>query len=195
MRSGSERSSIAAVFPTAPVASRQDAARLDTHPGRPLDSAGPAPVNEGGVSHGRRPRPDGRTFASFDLPAPVMDGHPRRRLHALHADPGEGAAAVARGPGRRRAGADRHRQDGGVPDHDLHAPARATSAPGARPAPRALVIAPTRELVVQIAEDARLLGQATGLAHPRRVRRRRLQEAARPASRPASTCWSARPAG
>ena len=30
-------------------------------------------------------------------------------------------------------------------------------------APRALVIAPTRELVVQIAEDARLLGQATGL--------------------------------
>jgi ATP-dependent RNA helicase RhlB len=30
-------------------------------------------------------------------------------------------------------------------------------------APRALVIAPTRELVAQIADDARLLGQATGL--------------------------------
>jgi len=33
--------------------------------------------------------------------------------------------------------------------------------PGRPAAPRALVIAPTRELVVQIAEDARLLGQAT----------------------------------
>src|SRR5690349_12369592 len=33
--------------------------------------------------------------------------------------------------------------------------------PGRPAAPRALVIAPTRELVVQIANDARLLGQAT----------------------------------
>src|SRR5262249_11591488 len=31
------------------------------------------------------------------------------------------------------------------------------------PGPRGLVIAPTRELVVQITDDARLLGQATGL--------------------------------
>ena len=60
--------------------------------------------------------------------------------------------------------------------------------------PRALVIAPTRELVVQIAEDARLLGQATGLTihavyggvdyKKQRDQRRR----------PASTCSSARPA-
>src|SRR5262245_39842019 len=33
-------------------------------------------------------------------------------------------------------------------------------------APRALVIAPTRELVVQIAQDAQLLGQATDLTVP-----------------------------
>src|SRR6058998_1161624 len=36
--------------------------------------------------------------------------------------------------------------------------------PGRPAAPRALVIAPTRELVVQIANDARLLGQATPCA-------------------------------
>jgi ATP-dependent RNA helicase RhlB len=36
--------------------------------------------------------------------------------------------------------------------------------PGRPAAPRALVIAPTRELVVQIASDARLLGQATPFA-------------------------------
>src|SRR6185369_6612292 len=36
--------------------------------------------------------------------------------------------------------------------------------PGRPAAPRALVIAPTRELVVQIASDARLLGQATSFA-------------------------------
>jgi ATP-dependent RNA helicase RhlB len=35
--------------------------------------------------------------------------------------------------------------------------------PGRESAPRALIIAPTRELVVQIDADARLLGQATGL--------------------------------
>ena len=41
---------------------------------------------------------------------------------------------------------------------------RAASSPGARPAgPRALIVAPTRELVVQIESDANLLGRFTGL--------------------------------
>ena len=117
-------------------------------------------------------------------PAGAGDGgHPRRRLHALHADPGEGAAAVAgrhaTSPGRRRPGT------GKTAAFLITVFTRllATRATGTPAAPRALVIAPTRELVVQIADDARLLGAGDALHHPRRLRRRRLPQAARQPSR------------
>ena len=60
--------------------------------------------------------------------------------------------------------------------------------------PAALVLAPTRELVSQIVEEARPLADARRPERRRRLRRRRLREAdqATPAPR---TCWSRRPAG
>ena len=45
-------------------------------------------------------------------------------------------------------------------------------------APRALIVAPTRELAVQIHRDAEVLGSHTGLHARARVRRRRLRQAA-----------------
>ena len=83
----------------------------------------------------------------------------------MHADPGPDPAARACGPRRRGAGADR-------------APARpprswspssptccATRRPPDRPgtSPRALILAPTRELAIQIHRDAEVLAQYTGL--------------------------------
>ncbi len=49
--------------------------------------------------------------------------------------------------------------------------------------PRALIIAPTRELVVQILHDAEALGPVHRSDVPGRVRRRRLRQAARNAAR------------
>ena len=46
---------------------------------------------------------------------------------------------------------------------------------------RALIVAPTRELAVQIHHDALVLGRHTGLKHRGRLRRHRLREAARAA--------------
>ena len=62
------------------------------------------------------------------------------------------------GPRRGGPGADGHRQDGRFPDHDLFAaPGRSPRA--GRRGPRALIVAPTRELVAQIRADAEVLGR------------------------------------
>ena len=74
----------------------------------------------------------------------------------------------------------------------LRHPAPAQSGPTA---PRVLIIAPTRELVVQIEADAHLLGALHGAPHPGRLRRHRLQQAARGRCARAATSWSARRAG
>ena len=70
------------------------------------------------------------------------------------------AADRAGRQGRRRPGADRHRQDGRLSDHRLHPPAQASR--DASEGPRALIIAPTRELVVQILHDARASASSPG---------------------------------
>ncbi len=44
--------------------------------------------------------------------------------------------------------------------------------------PRALIIAPTRELAIQIDKDAQAIGRHTGLKHRADLRRRRLRQAA-----------------
>ena len=51
--------------------------------------------------------------------------------------------------------------------------------PGRGQSPRALIIAPTRELVIQIDAEARLLGAAHRLQDRPRLRRHRLSQAAR----------------
>ena len=108
------------------------------------------------------PQSEGRTFASFDLPAPVMEGI--RAAGFTHCTPIQEKVLPLSLAGRDVAG---QAQTGTGKTaaflitfftRILRAQREAHG-----PGPRALVIAPTRELVVQITEDARLLGQATGL--------------------------------
>ena len=96
-----------------------------------------------------------------------------------------------RRPGHHRPGQDRHRQDARV------RPPAAAGDSGSTPSPgvKALVVVPTRELCVQVAEDL-----DAGLQQPRRRRSSR-STAARPtrarssSSRPARRSSSAPPAG
>ncbi len=109
-----------------------------------------------------RPQPEGRSFASFDLPEPVMEGI--RAAGFTRCTPIQEKVLPLSLAGRDVAG---QAQTGTgktaaflitIFTRLLHRP-RSGRAKG----PRAFVVAPTRELVVQITEDARLLGQATGL--------------------------------
>jgi len=66
-------------------------------------------------------------------------------------------------PGRQgcgRPGPDRHRQDRRFFDHPIYP---SPGEQGSTQQPRALILAPTRELVVQIEADAQLLGRHCGL--------------------------------
>ncbi len=118
-------------------------------------------MNERCVS-GDAPAPEGRPFDSFDLPAEVMEGIRaagftrctpiQEKVLPLSLAGKDVAGQAQTGTGKTAAFLitvftrllRRQRQAG-------------TSGP------RALVIAPTRELVVQISDDARLLGDPTGL--------------------------------
>jgi ATP-dependent RNA helicase RhlB len=108
------------------------------------------------------PRPEGRSFESFDLPEPVMAGI--RAAGFTHCTPIQEKVLPLSLAGKDVAG---QAQTGTgktaaflitiftrLLRHGHRARAQG---------PRAFVIAPTRELVVQITDDARLLGQATGL--------------------------------
>jgi ATP-dependent RNA helicase RhlB len=108
-----------------------------------------------------RPRPDGRSFDDFDLPAPVREG--LRAAGFTHCTPIQEKVLPLSLTGRDVAG---QAQTGTgktaaflltVFTRLLERERRGNPA-----APRALVIAPTRELVVQIADDAMLLGEPSG---------------------------------
>jgi ATP-dependent RNA helicase RhlB len=126
----------------------------------PLDSPGPT-VNDHEVSTDT-PQPEGRPFASFDLPEPVMQGI--RAAGFTHCTPIQEKVLPLSLAGKDVAG---QAQTGTGKTAAflitiftrLLRHGRGSRAQG----PRAFVIAPTRELVVQITDDARLLGQATGL--------------------------------
>jgi ATP-dependent RNA helicase RhlB len=101
-------------------------------------------------------------FAILDLPEPVMRGV--REAGFVRATPIQEAALPLALKGKDVAG---QSQTGtgktaafliAAFTRMLRAPAPSTSAPSA---PRVLIIAPTRELVVQIESDARLLGKHT----------------------------------
>ena len=81
--------------------------------------------------------------------------HQRKRLRRADADPGEGDPGDSRRPRPDRRRADRHRQDRRVRAAD----ARAAGASPSTRHMRALVIAPTRELVAQIEENVRAYGR------------------------------------
>ena len=88
-------------------------------------------------------------------------------LHRAHARPGRGDPARPRRPRRPRRRPDRHRQDGRVRAADAPAPPRrrpahdAAPTAAARPACRSacLVLAPTRELALQVEESVRTYGR------------------------------------
>jgi ATP-dependent RNA helicase RhlB len=104
--------------------------------------------------------PDGRAFDSFDLPAPVRAGIEAAGF--THCTPIQEKVLPLALAGRDVAG---QAQTGTGKTAaflvTVFTRLLAHDRPGRPAAPRALVIAPTRELVVQIAADARLLGQAT----------------------------------
>jgi superfamily II DNA/RNA helicase len=82
---------------------------------------------------------------------------------------------------RRRPGPDRHRQDPRLPGHPGEPPAVAPALANRGPAdPRAMILAPTRELAIQIHKDAEKFGRPRPEVRAD-LRRRRLRQAARPA--------------
>ena len=102
----------------------------------------------------------GRAFTTFELPEPVMVGI--RAAGFTHCTPIQEKALPLALAGRDVAG---QAQTGTGKTAafliTIFTRLLARERPGRPAAPRALVIAPTRELVVQIANDARLLGQGT----------------------------------
>jgi ATP-dependent RNA helicase RhlB len=115
----------------------------------------PAPAERGPSAEPAR-----RAFATFDLPAPVMAGLAAAGF--THCTPIQEKVLPLSLAGRDVAG-QAQTGTGKTAAFLITTFTRllAHERPGRPAAPRALVIAPTRELVVQIASDARLLGQAT----------------------------------
>jgi ATP-dependent RNA helicase RhlB len=115
-----------------------------------------APSDEGVVSSDTT----GRAFASFDLPDPVMAGI--RNAGFTHCTPIQEKVLPLSLAGRDVAG---QAQTGTGKTAafliTLFTRLLANERPGRPAAPRALIIAPTRELAVQIAADAHLLGSET----------------------------------
>jgi len=105
----------------------------------------------------------GRPFDSFDLPPEVREG--LRRAGFTHCTPIQEKALPHALAGRDVAG-QAQTGTGKTAAFLISTFTRLLSRPrdphARRNAPRALVIAPTRELVVQISDEARLLGAATG---------------------------------
>src|SRR5438552_4749817 len=103
-------------------------------------------------------------FAALDLPEPVMRGI--REAGFVTATPIQEAALPLALKGKDVAGQSQT-GTGKTAAFLIAAFTRLLRAPEPRPsqitAPRVLIIAPTRELVVQIESDARLLGQFTPL--------------------------------
>ena len=112
---------------------------------------------------GRPTAPGGAAFDSFELPEPVRAG--LRAAGFTHCTPIQEKVLPLALAGRDVAG-QAQTGTGKTAAFLITVFTRllAHDRPGKPAAPRALVIAPTRELVVQIAEDARLLGQATPFA-------------------------------
>jgi ATP-dependent RNA helicase RhlB len=109
---------------------------------------------------GSAAEPAGRSFASFHLPAQVMAGIEAAGF--THCTPIQDKVLPLALAGRDVAG-QAQTGTGKTAAFLITTFTRllARERPGRPAAPRALVIAPTRELVVQIASDARLLGQGT----------------------------------
>ena len=149
------------------------------------------------------------SFADLGLRAELLDALDRPRLRGADADPARGDPAAARGPRPARPGRHRHRQDGRV---------RAAAAPAARrrrasgASPSALVLVPTRELAMQVAEAIHRYGRGLGARvlpiyggqpigrqlralRARRRRRRRHARAGRSTTSAAARCSSTRVRG
>ena len=137
---------------------------------------------------GRSPRrPDPDALRRARRPARGPGGHPGRRVHDRDAHPGGGAARRPPRQGRGRPGPDRHRQDGGVPDRDLHP---APPSPAGR-TPRGVAARPDHRAHAGARRPDRC-GRAAarplhGSPHGARLRRRGLHQAAGVARRARST--------
>ena len=105
----------------------------------------------------------GCSFDSFELPEPVRDG--LRAAGFTHCTPIQERTLPISLAGKDVAG-QAQTGTGKTAAFLITVFTRLLEKPraGKPAAPRALIIAPTRELVMQIANDAKVLGQATGLA-------------------------------
>jgi superfamily II DNA/RNA helicase len=137
------------------------------------------------VDHGRRGH--GTSFDTFELPEPVREGV--RAAGFTHCTPIQEKTAPAHRSreGRRGSGADRHRQDGAFLITVFNAAPREAARRKLARARRALVIAPTRELVVQIANDARVLGGSSRRSRSTRCSAASTTRSSATTCRPAST--------
>src|SRR5204862_39170 len=130
--------------------------RLDFRPPPPACVGEVIPDSTAPAAEPAAPR-TGRRFATFDLPEPVMAGI--RAAGFTHCTPIQEKVLPLALAGRDVAG---QAQTGTGKTAafliTIFTRLLAHERPGRPAAPRAFVIAPTRELVVQIANDARLLG-------------------------------------
>ena len=117
------------------------------------------------------------SFADLGVPARPRRRPQGARHHHAHPDPGRHAARLARRPRRARPRPHRLRQDLRVPAARSSPGSPSPAGRAVRGKPRALILAPTRELVGQIERGADPARRDRGADHPHRLRRRRPEPA------------------
>ena len=139
--------------------------RISGHGPPSLATPDSCPCPRAVIGAAERMEGNGNEIRRTQSRAGVARGAHRLRLHRAHADPGAGDSAPARRPRPDRLGADRHRQDRRVRAAGAATPRavghpRPRRAATASPSPSVLVLAPTRELAQQVAEQAVRYGRS-----------------------------------
>ena len=115
----------------------------------------------------RQPKATHMNFAELGVPSLACPDPGQAGHHHPHSHPGRDAARHPRRPRRARPWPHRLRQDVRLPAAAGRPARRAASMPAMPRKPRALILAPTRELVGQIDAALEPLAQAAGLSSRR----------------------------